>query len=236
MRYPFSTYSDLNALGIQFRIPTKIKSTTPVGQDVWTFGSYLRNGTWVTPADVPPGVTPTPDYRYAFTDGRRDVLVVVTAVPFIRKSSAQSTVTPGVPAQFTLTYSATGSGTIPPTVDDYRIVDTLPAGMTYEPGSADPGPEPVVTVDAQGRQVLTWTLDGVTTNVQHPLKYEATADSSVPPGTQLTNTAVSTLGGESSTPASKTVTTTTNGYTIISKTRLMFRTWTGLATGSGPGR
>jgi uncharacterized repeat protein (TIGR01451 family) len=215
MTYPQSSYSAEDAIGIQFRIPTRIQDNVAIGQDIWTFGSYLRNGTWVTPADVPPGITPTPGERYDYTNSRRDVLWVVLANPAIRKTSAQNTVTPGVPAQFTLSYSANGTGTIPPEVDDYGIVDTLPVGMTYVAGSASP--EPVVSMNGL-RQVLTWTLDDVPTNRWNPLVYEAVADDSIAPGTQLTNTAVSSLAGEESAPASKTVTTTTNGYTQISKT------------------
>ncbi|WP_435768435.1 DUF7507 domain-containing protein [Nocardioides sp. SYSU DS0651] len=215
MTYPHSSYAAEDAIGIQFRVPTRIQDNASIGQDIWTFGSYLRNGTWVTPADVPPGITPTPGERYPYTNARRDVLWVVLATPAIRKASAQNTVTPGVPAQFTLTYSANGTGTIPPTVDDYVIRDTLPVGMTYVAGSASP--EPVISMNGQ-RQVLTWTLDDVATNTQHPLVYEAVADDTIAPGTQLTNTAVSSLAGEESAPASKTVTTTANGYTVISKT------------------
>jgi hypothetical protein len=76
----------------------------------------------------------------------------------------------------------------------------------------------VVTTDAQGRQVLTWTLDGVATNENHTLTYQAVPDSSIEPGTTLTNTAVSTLEGESSREVRATVTTTRNGHTIILKT------------------
>ncbi|WP_168798277.1 DUF11 domain-containing protein, partial [Nocardioides sp.] len=212
--YPASAVDAVNARGFQFWVPTKIQDNVAPGQDVWMFGSYQRNGTWTTPS-TSPGLTPTPSYRYPNTNGRRDVLVVVTAIPAIKKSSPRSTVTPGVPAEFTLTYSANGAGAIPATVDGYVIRDVLPLGMTYQPGSADPAP--VVSTDGAGREVLTWTLNDVATNVQHPLTYQAVADPSIPPGTQLTNTAVSSLGQEESAPASKTVTTSTNGYTIISK-------------------
>ncbi|MDQ4053282.1 MAG: DUF11 domain-containing protein [Actinomycetota bacterium] len=214
-RYDHSLYAANNALGFQMRLPTRIQDDVPIGQDIWTFGSYQRDGNWVSDAAYQP-LTATPGYQYPHTNGRRDVVVVVLATPFIRKSSAQNTVTPGVPAEFTLTYAATGSGTIPPTVDGYTIRDVLPQGMTYVAGSASPAP--VLSTNAQGQQVLTWTLNDVATNVQHPLTYEAVADDSIAPGTQLTNTAVSSLANEDSAPASKTVTTTTNGYTVISKT------------------
>lgn len=215
LSFPHSTFTAESSRLVQLRVPMRVEADVPVGQDVWTFGSYQRNGTWATPVYPAPGITPTPDYRYPFTNGYRDVLVVVLASPSLRKTSAQNTVTPGVPAQFTLTYSANGVGA-PAEVDGYVIRDVLPTGMTYAAGSASP--EPVLTTDGQGRQVLTWTLNDVTTNTQHPLIYEAVADNSIAPGTALTNTAVSSLAGEESAPASKTVTTTTNGYTVISKT------------------
>ncbi len=216
LTFPHSAFAAEDARLFQMRVPMRVEADVPPGQDIWTFGNYKRNGIWPDAVYTAPGITPTPDYRYPFTNGFRDVLVVVLANPVIRKTSAQNTVTPGVPAQFTLTYAATGSGTIPPEVHGFRIVDTLPAGMTYVAGSSSP--EPVITTDGQGRQVLTWTLNDVTTNTQHPLVYEAVADNSIAPGTALTNTAVSSLAGEESAPASKTVTTTTNGYTVISKT------------------
>jgi uncharacterized repeat protein (TIGR01451 family)/fimbrial isopeptide formation D2 family protein len=214
-RYPHSAVAAVNARGFYFQVPTRVQANAPIGQDIWEFGSYLRNGTWVTPADAPPGITPTPGERYPYTNGRRDVLWVVLANPTIRKASAQNTVTPGVPAGFTLQYAATGTGTVPATVDDYVIRDVLPVGMTYVVGSASP--EPVVTTSG-GRQVLTWTLDDVPTNAWQSLTYEAVADESTPAGTALTNTVTSSLAGETSAPAAATVTTTTNGYTVISKT------------------
>lgn len=212
--YPHSLHTQEDALGFQMRLPTTIQSNVPVGQDVWTFGSYLRNGTWVADANYG-ALTLTPNYQYPHTNIRRDVLVVVLATPFLRKAAAQKTVTPGVPSSFTLTYSANGVGA-PATVDGYAIRDVLPRGMTYVAGSASP--EPQLSTDPQGRQVLTWTLNDVPTNQANSLVYEAVADNTIAPGTPLTNTAVASLAGEESAPASATVTTTTNGYTVISKT------------------
>ncbi|THJ07458.1 DUF11 domain-containing protein, partial [Nocardioides sp.] len=212
--YPRSLYAAEGIDGIQLNAHVRIRDDVPVGQDVWMFGSVLSgNGVWSGPESTYV-VTPTENARYPHTNGRRDILRIVTARPYLQKSSATATVTPGVPAEFTLTYSATGSGIIPATVDGYVIRDVLPLGMRYQPGSASP--EPVVSTDGAGREVLTWTLNGVATNVQHPLTYQAVVDPSVAPGTQLTNTAQSSYGGQDSAPVSETVTTTTNGYTIIS--------------------
>ena len=65
--------------------------------------------------------------------------------------------------------------------------------MTYVPGSARRNP--TVTTNGSGQQVLTWTLDGVTTNADHALTYQAVADSSATPGQTLTNSAVASFGG-----------------------------------------
>jgi uncharacterized repeat protein (TIGR01451 family) len=237
VRYPFSTFSDMGSTHISFWAHTTIKPDVQVGQDVWMFGSVLRNGDWGVGIGEPWDshvITATPGARYPATNGRRDILRIVSAVPYIEKAAARSTVTPGVPADFTLTYAATGSGIIPETVDGVVIRDVLPLGMTYEPDSADP--PPVVSTDAQGRQVLTWTLDGVATNVEHTLTYQATADSSIAPGTQLTNTATASYGGETTEPVTETVTTTTNGFTTILKTSdvefIPNRNGDGVGTGS----
>lgn len=197
------------------RVTVTIQPNAPIGQDVWTWGGVIRNGDWVYPGrgTFPNNYTPTPGERYNGTNGARDILHVVFATPAIQKLVDRQVVRPGEPATFTLNYSANGSGTMPPTVDDYTITDTLPAGMTYVPGSATPEP----SVSPDGR-TLTWSLDGVPTNAVQSLTYQAVADDSVTPGQTLTNTATSTLRGETSRPASRQVTVSSSGYTEISKT------------------
>lgn len=204
------TVADQNILPL---VIVDIKPDTPAGTDVWSFMTVQFDTPEWFPRDF--CNTPIPGGRYPCTTGFADVLHVVTATPAIRKSVDRSVVEPGVPATYTLTYSANGAGAIPDTVDDYTIVDTLPAGMTYVPGSATP--EPALSMNG-GQQVLTWTLDGVTTNVDHALTYQAVADSSVSPGQTLTNSAVASVGGETSQPARAQVTVSTDGYTTIAKT------------------
>ncbi|MFW6774460.1 DUF7507 domain-containing protein [Nocardioides sp. CPCC 205120] len=215
-----ATAAQLDYRIIQLRTHYTIQADAPIGQDIWTWGSLYRDGVWtdlgrgVHPASGT--VTATPGTRYNGTNGARDILRVIYAVPAIAKRADRAIVRPGVPATYTLTYSANGPGSMPPTVDDYTIVDTLPAGMTYVAGSATPAP--VVTTNAQGRQVLTWTLDGVPTNVANTLTYQSVAGDSVTPGQTLTNTVTSSLRGETSRPASAQVTTSSSGSTEISKT------------------
>lgn len=190
----------------------------PVGTEVWTFFSGIHDdpvpNTWTGP-NYAGCITSTPGWRYPCTTGFRDVLRIAAASPAITKSVDRTVVTPGVPATFTLTYAATGAGQIPPTVDGFQIADTLPAGVTYVAGSASP--EPQVSMNGSGQQVLSWTVDGVETNAWHPLSYQAVADDSVTAGAVLTNTATATYGGQTRSAAAQ-VTVTTNGYTEIGKT------------------
>lgn len=205
------------AEGITPVLSLQIKPDTPAGTDVWSFfsgivdlqgGSDWWNGTGC--------ITNTPGLRYPCTTGFRDLVRIITASPAISKSAADPVVTPGVPASFTIGYAANGTGAIPPTVDGFVIVDTLPANTTYVLGSATP--EPAITTNGSGQQVLTWTLDGVQTNTNHQLTYEAVVDSSATPGEVLTNSATASVGGVTTNPATASVTVSTNGYTQIAKT------------------
>lgn len=209
--------AEIDGRVLQLRVRQTVHDGAPIGQDVWTWGGVIRNGEWIYPGRgaFPENYTPTPGERYNGTNGARDILHVIFAVPDVTKAADRQVIRPGEPATFTLTYTANGSGTLPATVDNYRIVDTLPLGMTYVPGSATP--EPTITMDA-GRQVLTWVLDGVPTNTPNALTYQAVADDSVTPGDTLTNTVTATLRGESSDPARAQVTVSSSGYTEISKT------------------
>lgn len=224
--YPFSRYSETGSDRLILRARTSINADVQAGQDVWMFGSALKGDGWLgISRECSPNITPTPGARYPCTNGRRDILRVVTAVPHVEKEAAEATVTPGVPADFTLTYAATGSALLPPTIDNFQIRDVLPLGMTYVEGSAAPEPGSVTT-NPDGQQVLVWSIDGVETNVEHTLTYQAFPETTLEPGTALTNVADARMGvsesqptpGEWSDPAEATVTTTTNGYTTILKT------------------
>ncbi|MBW1638654.1 DUF11 domain-containing protein [Microbacterium resistens] len=218
--YPSSAWDGAQLTTLNLR--QRIKDTTPIGQDVWEWGAALAaDGTWtqlnrsMDPADQAGGPL-TPGARYPFVGSGRDMVRIIGAIPDVVKSVDRSSVRPGVPATYSLTYSANGTGAIPPTVDDFALVDTLPVGMSYVAGSASP--EPQVAIDGQNRQVLTWSLDGVPTNTQNVLTYEAVADAGVTPGSVLTNSVVATLNGETSNPARADVVTSINGRTDIGKT------------------
>jgi len=216
--YPYSTFAANGASTVNLTVKTAVKLGAPNGQDVWMFDSVLRNGTWIGPArnDV---LTPTAGARYPNTNGRRDILRIVAATPSIKKSADRAVVKPGEPATFTLTYAANTVTPTLPTVNNYKIVDTLPIGATYVPGSATPAPVITTTGTAPNQQqVLTWTLNGVSTNVEHALTYQADVAGSVKPGTVLTNTVTSSVSGVTSPTAEAQVTLTTSGYTTIVKT------------------
>jgi fimbrial isopeptide formation D2 family protein/uncharacterized repeat protein (TIGR01451 family) len=199
-----------------FHVYQTIRPTTPAGTDVWTFMSGIIDGVPDSYWNATGCILNTPGLRYPCTTGFRDLVRIVTASPTIEKSADRSVVAAGVPATFTLGYSANGAGTIPATVDGFQIVDTLPVGMSYVTGSASPAP--VVTVNGSGQQVLTWTLNGVATNVDHALTYQAVASSSVAAGVTLTNSATASFGGITTRPATAQVTTSANGFTLLGKT------------------
>lgn len=205
-----STQSNVTAV-----INQRIKPNVPVGTDIWSFFSGvvdLPQDNWWNATGC---ITPTPGSRYPCTTGFRDVLRIVSATPAIAKSVDRAVVSPGVPATYTLTYSANGAGAIPATVDGYQLVDTLPAGVAYVAGSATP--EPVLSTNGSGQQVLTWTLDGVGTNADHALTYQAVADSTVTPGQALSNTVSASYDGITKSAAAS-VTVATDGYTTVAKT------------------
>lgn len=207
-----STMTNLTAVVTQ-----QIKPDVPAGTDVWSFFSGIVDFSATTEGwfNGTGCITPTAGSRYPCTTGFRDVVRIVTATPSVAKSVDRSVVSPGDPAVYTLTYSGNGAGAIPATVDGYQLVDTLPAGVTYVPGTASP--EPALSTNGSGQQVLTWTLNGVTTNADHALTYQAVADGTVTPGSALTNSVTATYAGISKSAAAQ-VTVATDGYTTVVKT------------------
>jgi len=203
-----------NLVNAGWLVDYTVKDTAPIGQDIWNFMYSTGDGTnW---ASNGPCATPTPGLRYPCTAvATRDLVRVVAATPYIEKTADRSAVNPGQAAGFSLTYSANVPSNLPTSVDGYQIVDTLPVGMTYVDGSATPAP--TVTTNGSGQQVLTWVLDGVTTNAEHALTYQAVAGATVTPGTVLENSAVASVSGTSSQPATAQVVVAANGYTTIGK-------------------
>ncbi|WP_189638453.1 DUF7927 domain-containing protein [Glutamicibacter arilaitensis] len=193
-----------------------IKPSTPVGTDVWQFSHNFQGGTGWFPAVLPTagGNTVAQPARYPTTNAHRDLLRVVGLTPNIRKSVDNPSLRVGEEAEFTLAYSANGGTSAPETVDDFVIVDKLPAGLTYVEGSATV--DPTVT-EENGAQVLTWNLDGVQTNETQELTYRATANEKAAPGERLVNSANATVQGRTSGESEASVTISQDGRTIIGK-------------------
>jgi uncharacterized repeat protein (TIGR01451 family) len=216
--YPYSAISGMATESLLVR--QRVKDTAPIGTDVWQWGAAYRNGQWEYPSrsmDEADRTGPaTPGKRYPFIGSGRDVLYVIGVTPAVTKSVDRASIKPGIPATYTLTYSANGTGAVDPTVDGFELVDTLPVGMTYVDDSATP--EPAVSTNGSGQQVLTWTLDDVPTNSANALTYQAVAAPDVTPGTALTNSVVASVAGETSSPATAQVTVSTNGFTALAKT------------------
>lgn len=204
----------------------RLLPSAQVGQDVWTWGSYINpssaTNAWVnaarstSPSDAGPSATLTPDARYPYAVGGRDIVRVIGVTPDVAKSVLPTTVDPGGQATYTLSYAANGTGAVAPTVDDYQLVDTLPLGTTYVPGSSSP--EPVATTNGSGQQVLTWTLDGVPTNTPQSLSYQVTYPDDVAGGERLVNTVTASAEGVQSDSATATVVVNESGLTRIIKT------------------
>ncbi|TDO67496.1 putative repeat protein (TIGR01451 family)/fimbrial isopeptide formation D2 family protein [Kribbella sp. VKM Ac-2571] len=220
-----ATYRKASAAGYTGQLVLKqtIKANAPIGQDVWTWGSSLRwnpgagRSEWIDHGrDTAPGaaaeITPVPGGRYPYTTGARDVLHVVGPVPSVTKTATPQVVEPGTPFTYTLRYRADYSR---PAVNGFVLTDTLPAGVTYVPGSATP--EPTVTTGSTGQQVLTWRLSNVKTDTWFSLRFKAVAGASVRPGQALNNCVRATIGRESDQACAQ-VTVSASGYTTILKT------------------
>ncbi len=222
-------FYDPNSVGrsdtVRLRSTVQINDDVANGQDVWQWGGNLPpmagSTTWnyahrgTTVGDQPGHGVLTPDSRYPFSANGRSVMRVVGTTPNVSKSVDSSSIDPGGSATYTLTYSADGSDSVPDTINGYELLDTLPEGVQYVAGSADPEPT-VDTID--GAQVLTWTLDGVPTNTQNTLSYDVTFDDELVGGDRLVNTVVASSDGVSTSPATASVTVSDSGLTQIIKT------------------
>ncbi|WP_052665041.1 DUF7507 domain-containing protein [Nitriliruptor alkaliphilus] len=201
---------------IVMRTYPTIKADAPVGQDIWQFSSY-RLGTNAWNYNTTQVITPTPGARYPHTNAWRDVVRVAGVEPYLEKSVDRAVVQVGEPFVYTIGYAANGDAAAPETVDGFTIVDMLPLGVEYVPGSSSIG-EPTITVHDSGRQVLTWTLDGVPTNQLHAFTFQAVATEDAPTGVILRNRVDASLDGLNAIPKVADVTLSESGSTTIGKT------------------
>ncbi|WP_067245462.1 DUF7927 domain-containing protein [Microbacterium resistens] len=179
-----------------------------------TLNGYVNVSTYPGGVDLP-GSTYGPNMN-----GHRDAFRLQGPQGLIEKSVSDTTAQPGIPVTYTLRAQAQNTVTSPPPVS-FRVVDTLPDGMVYVDGSAQPAP----TAVSADRRTLTWDVVDAEANVFQTIRYQAQrpADSVLAPGTQLTNTAVIDVPGDnrpSNTPgrqASATVTVPSASATVFGK-------------------
>lgn len=201
---------------VMLYVDSKIKAGVRDGQDIWQWGSYkYGSGAWVSDnrqmdaASKPAYGTATPNSRYPFTGAFRDVMRVIVAQPTIVKQVDPSETIPGATVTYTLRYRAEGATNI--TVPGYKVVDTLPAGMSFVPGSASVAP-----TSAAG-QTLTWDFATVSTNTDYVITFQATIPGNAVPGAKFVNNASSSIGQHRAT-ASATTTIRDGGLTLLTKT------------------
>lgn len=177
-----------------------IDPNAPTSGEGWTTGAfnapynlatgwpgYPISNNWVNISTYPTGGTIIPGSTYGpNTNGARDAYRLQGAEGLIEKTVSDTTAQPGIPVTYTLRAQAQNAVTSPPPAT-FTVVDTLPEGMGYVPGSATPAP---TSVSPDGR-TLTWTFTNVQPNVFQNITYQAQrpADSVIAPGTRLTNVA-----------------------------------------------
>ncbi|MCP2638535.1 DUF11 domain-containing protein, partial [Microbacterium sp. HD4P20] len=208
-----------------------IDPAAPTSGEGWTVGTfnapydvatgfpeYPTLNNWVNLSTVGGG-TVIPGSTYGpNTNGFRDAYRLQGAQGLIEKVVSDTTAEPGVPVTYTLRAQAQNLVTSPPPAT-FDVVDTLPEGMVYVPGTGDPEP---TSVSPDGR-TITWTFAGVAPNVFQTIRYQAQrpADSVIAPGTRLTNTAVINTVGDNR-PANTPGRTATATVTVPSASATVF--------------
>jgi uncharacterized repeat protein (TIGR01451 family)/fimbrial isopeptide formation D2 family protein len=204
-------------------------------EEGWTVGSFNRPTAVTAAANVwynagaTGGVnaaTPWSPYTGAAggTNGYRDVFRIIGNTGTINKTASPQTAGPGQPVTYTVR-AATNSTTTPPTNSNLTVVDLLPAGMQYIAGSAriDGTAVTPASTTISGRQQLTFAMTNSPANTQRVITYQAMlpANSTVAPGTTLTNTAEVRVPGDNREvelrQASASVVVPNNGTTSFGK-------------------
>lgn len=208
---------DLNGrTTLMLYVDSTIKSNVADGQDIWQWGSYKRNGstTWVSPnreldtASRPNNGVLTPDSRYPFTGGGRDVMRVISSKPVIVKDVEQKESLPGAVVDYVMTYRAEAATDME--VQNYEITDVLPAGVTYVPSSATPAPTSI------NGQTLKWVFPTIQTNTDYVIRFSARLPESAEPGAKLTNTVTAKIGTRTANSSATTI-IRENGLTMLTK-------------------
>lgn len=214
---------------ISLYVNQKISSSVSVGQDIWSWGSYRNGaaGNWLNGtsrsydvAQMPGSGTATPGARYPFASGGRDVLRIIGSIPVVEKDVAQKEAGPGSEVDYTLRYGLSGDSGASGSTGQIVLVDKLPVGMSYVPGSAVPAtPAPAVSGSVAAGQTLTWTINGVSVNKTSldTLTFKAVVPSTATPGATYTNNVTATSNNQSATARASFVVPKA-GYTTLVKT------------------
>lgn len=220
------------ALGVTFlRGFGHISQTAPTTGEGWTVGAFNFPGANPWPQypslngysnlSTAPGGNNLPGSTYGPNmQGHRDAFRLQGPEGIITKAASDTTAKPGVPITYTITAQAKNNITSPPPAS-FPVVDTLPVGMAYVPGSASPAPS---SVSPDGR-TLTWNFTSVPANVFQTITYQAQTPpgSLLAPGATLTNTAVINVPGDqrpantTGRTASATVTVPSSASTSLGK-------------------
>lgn len=219
-------------------IEQKIHDDVPIGADVWTWTSVLNEGQtewtmnlqakeWldritdelpITARLASPGVV-VDGARYPYAGPGRDLLRTVASLPVVTKDVAQPEYGPGEEADYSIRYGLESEIANMPH-DDVVLEDTLAPGMEYVPGSASP--EPAVSTNSKGRQVLKWTMKDIEPNVRvfdndpYVMNYKATLPKDAKAGDVFTNDVTASSQGVTRKAQAK-VTVPKTGYTTIKK-------------------
>ncbi|WP_331714960.1 hypothetical protein, partial [Auraticoccus cholistanensis] len=163
-------------------------------------GRTLTNSASVSTATPDPDADDDTDEQTSVVGGRSDLGV--------SKTVTSGAVVAG--GQVTYALSVTNAG--PSSTRDVRLVDTLPAGVTYVSATAAGGGD---CSPVRGTVVCTWSALAVGAD---PLTATVTVavPSATAPGTALTNTAAATSANPDPTPAPATVTSTVGASADLS--------------------
>lgn len=216
-------------------IKTNALPGSTISGEGWTVGSFNdKTGIWYNDSNAAGSVataTPWSDYTGAAggTNGYRDVFRIVGNTGKISKSVTPKEAGPGIPVTYTIK-AQTVSTTAVPSNSNITVVDTLPIGMQYIAGSAKLDGVTMasgVTASAWNvatHQTITFTIANSAPNVDRVITYQAQLplNSTVAPGSTLTNSAVISVPGDGRDASLRTATASivvpNDGTTTFGKT------------------
>lgn len=198
-----------------------VSPTAKAPIDVWSIGAARNTGGgWRTPSALTGVITPTPGSQYASTDSDHDVVHILSFLPIVSKRVDDVSPSKGDVLTYTLQpalsvpLAATGA------TAQMDVVDTLPPGLAYIPGSASVAPTAVTTTSG-GQTSLRWTFPHEPLDQVETITYQASVTGGAG---SYTNRAVAT-SPEVTVPATYTknqdavtVKVAGDGTTVLTKT------------------